>query len=159
MNSYLPGLSVNFDRWLPVKASKQNSNQINFQTTRQKQLREQRQSSFLQKPNPSSFSSGTFSLNACTSTATSLFKRGLNCHVTSLTLRFPGLELKVSFMQNLELAFQEKKSQSQNLIQHFEFSRTFFSSGSRAIAARWAEWQAYQSLKKVRENSKCCIKF
>jgi len=39
---------------------------------------------------------------------------------------------------------QEKNSQSQNSIQHFEFSRTFFSTGSRAIAAWWAEWQAYQ---------------
>ena len=44
----------------------------------------------------------------------------------------------------LEHPFQEKKSQSQNSIQHFEFSRTFFSTGSRAIAAQRAEWQAYQ---------------
>ena len=44
----------------------------------------------------------------------------------------------------LEHWFQEKKSQSQNSIQHFEFSRTFFSTGSWAIAARRAEWQAYQ---------------
>ena len=33
----------------------------------------------------------------------------------------------------LEHAFQEKKSQSQNSIQHFEFSRTFFSIGRPAI--------------------------
>ena len=44
----------------------------------------------------------------------------------------------------LEHVFQEKESQSQNSIQHFEFSRTFLSSGSRAIAAGRAEWQAYQ---------------
>ena len=44
----------------------------------------------------------------------------------------------------LEHAFQEKKSKSQNSMQHFEFSRTFFSTGSRAIVARRAEWQGYQ---------------
>ena len=40
--------------------------------------------------------------------------------------------------------FRRKKSQSQNSMQDFEFSRTFFSTGSRAIAARRAKWQAYQ---------------
>ena len=42
----------------------------------------------------------------------------------------------------LEHAFQEKKSQSQNSIQHFEFSRTFFSTGSQTKTARREEWQA-----------------
>ena len=65
-----------------------------------------------------------------------------------VTLIFPLFEISRKNWSKLHLfilehAFQEKKSQSQNLIQHFEFSRTFFSSGSRAIAARWAEWQAY----------------
>ena len=54
--------------------------------------------------------------------------------------------------------FHQKKSQSQNSIQHFEFSRTFFSSGSGAIDARRAEQQAYLC-KKVCENSKCSIVF
>ena len=40
--------------------------------------------------------------------------------------------------------FKEKKSQSQNWIQHFAVSRTFFNTGSRAIAAQRAEWQTYQ---------------
>ena len=39
----------------------------------------------------------------------------------------------------------------------FEFSRPFFSTGSRAIAARWAA--ILLKSKKVRENSKCCTKF
>ena len=43
-----------------------------------------------------------------------------------------------------EHEFQEKKSQSQNSIQPFELARTFFSTGSQAIAARRAEWQTYQ---------------
>ena len=44
----------------------------------------------------------------------------------------------------LEHAFQEKKSKSQNLMQHFELSRTFFSTGNRARVAHRAEWQGYQ---------------
>ena len=50
----------------------------------------------------------------------------------------------VTLTITLEHAFQEKKSQSQNSTQHFELSRTFFSTASRAKAARRAEWQAYQ---------------
>ena len=39
----------------------------------------------------------------------------------------------VTLTITLEHAFQEKKSQSQNSIQHFEFSRTFHSTGMPAI--------------------------
>ena len=43
----------------------------------------------------------------------------------------------------------EKKSQSQNSKLHFEFSRTFVGTGSRALAARQAKrHQAYQCWKK-----------
>ena len=48
----------------------------------------------------------------------------------------------------LQHVIQVKKSQSQNSIQHFEFSRTFFSTGNRAMVGRRAKWQAYQCLKK-----------
>ena len=47
---------------------------------------------------------------------------------------------KISGM--LEHGFHEKKSQSQNSIQHFEFSRTFFSTGSRTIAAQHGVWKS-----------------
>ena len=60
----------------------------------------------------------------------------------SQSLRTLYLQDKKTFQ--LEHGFQEKKSQSQNSMQDFEFSRTFFSTGRRAIAARRAEWQAYQ---------------
>ena len=60
----------------------------------------------------------------------------------------------VTLTITLEHAFQEKKSQSQNSIQHFEFSRPFFSTGSRAIAAQRAEWQAYYGLPVLRKCGK-----
>ena len=58
----------------------------------------------------------------------------------------------------LEHAFQEKKSKSQNLMQHFEFSRNF---SALAIEQEWPTGQNGRaiSIKKVRENSKCCIEF
>ena len=43
--------------------------------------------------------------------------------------------------KNLFSRFQEK---SQNKIQHFELSCSFFSTAGRAIVARRAEWQAYR---------------
>ena len=58
------------------------------------------------------------------------------------------LDLARKLLLLLEHEFEEKKSQSQNSIQQFEFSRTFFSTGNRAIAARRAEWQVYQSVQK-----------
>ena len=66
-----------------------------------------------------------------------------------VTLIFPLFEISCQNWSKLHLyilehAFQEKTSQSQNSMQDFEFSRTFFCPGSLAIAARRAEWQAYQ---------------
>ena len=58
--------------------------------------------------------------------------------------------LPAMFVVSLCLSFSgEKKISKSELDKIFlNFPRTFFSTGSRAIAARRAEWQAYQCLKK-----------
>ena len=77
-----------------------------------------------------------------------------------LLLSSPTLELNFEAILELEHGFQEKKSQSQNLIQHFEFSRTFFSTGHwQSSNSAPAGRTALPVLEKVRENSKCCIEF
>ena len=55
---------------------------------------------------------------------------------------------------HLEHAFQVKKYQSQNSIQHFEFSRPFLA----LIGLPFCRQTAIAQLP-VRENSKCCIEF
>ena len=56
----------------------------------------------------------------------------------------PAIRHTKRYKKKVLVSFRRKKSQSQNSILHFEFSRTFFSTGNRAIVARRAEWQAYQ---------------
>ena len=58
----------------------------------------------------------------------------------------------------LEHAFQEKKSQSQNSIQHFEFSRTFLVLVGQPFCPPGLYFST-ASTEKMQENSKCCIKF
>ena len=53
----------------------------------------------------------------------------------------------------LRACISGEKSQSQNSIQHFEFSRTFLALLVRPAIA------GLSVLKKVWENSKCCIEF
>ena len=54
-------------------------------------------------------------------------------HLKGVPKTYPLPESDFIFLFVLEHRFQEKKSQSQNSIQHFEFFRAFFSKSKPAI--------------------------